>query len=113
MLSYIYSAFTKLMFIILLLALWDAEIIPNGSGGTTSLSVLATQIKLGGQWLFAKQLYPFIDYDTLLTMQQFALFLVGFKLVMWIFAPGTSNMHGGNGNLDAGNSGFSTDKING
>jgi len=75
MTSYFYSAFVKFVIIALLLSLWPLA------------QPYADQIKLVGQWLLAKNVYPFVNYQLMQSLQQVVIFVQSYFLLMWIFAP--------------------------
>ena len=100
MTSFAYSAFVKVMIVILFLALWSHFFQP-----------FATTIELMGQWALAQYVYPFFPYSLFQSVQQTALLVASFEWVMWIIAPGATKKEGNGSSDNASNSSFTTRSI--
>lgn len=109
--NYFVAAGTKIVFIGLLLAIYSTKL-PFMSN---SIQYEMQNVILAAQWFLAMSIYPVLTQSTLQFIWDVFLFLVTFKLFLWIFMPGShdSDQHNqsASGQSPAAKMGFTSRNI--
>jgi len=81
MTNYLLASFGKVVFVLLLLALWTIYV---GEQAAKLLTLF--------QWFLSQSFYPLVTFQTAQLILDTAFFFSTFKILLWIFAPGAHDV---------------------
>jgi hypothetical protein len=96
--SYLISALGKVIFVIIVLAIWNVFVADE-----------AAKLATAAQWFLSQSVYPMLTYDAASFILDTAIFFTTLKLFMWIVLPGAHDTGGAEGDgPDTARRGFTT-----